>query len=108
MARLDPENIVKNGGQYGKSPQEVMAMLLHHGFEKKKRGHALTRFVHPKHPCLQEFNVAHNKNTVDAGLTYDAAKLCMRVKELDAAREAGGGGGGTGCTSRLVIAGFWL
>lgn len=87
---LDPEEIL-NGGQYSKKPREVANMLERHGFVLVR---AKKHDVY-KHPHFDEIpfrTLAHSNNSdVDPGAVVDAAKACMRVKELNAARRAGGG-----------------
>lgn len=102
MARLDPEVILKNVALSGWNADSIGRFLVSHGFiVAREQKHSL--YVHPDYPELGSLEISRASGDLDRAYVKKAALACMRVKELNAARRAGGGY--TGCASRLVAAG---
>jgi len=93
MSRLKPYELLERG-QVGIKPQDLIHMLEHYGFEHQNSGgHTSShrKFHHREFgKTVPVVTVSYNKGDVDPAQVKDAAKACMRVKVLNAARKAGG------------------
>jgi hypothetical protein len=94
MSRLKPYELLERN-PVGIKQAQVRAMLEHHGFCRANVGKSSPhmKFVHREFgrsvPVVQ-LPVHNNGYDLEPAFVRDAAKACMRVIELDAARKAGG------------------
>ena len=88
---LKPSEILEAYNVYGHKPGPVIRMLEHYGFQQINgdEGTKHQKFKHREYSDIPFVTMPFGSGTLDPAKVKDAAKACMRVKELNTLRRFG-------------------